>query len=434
VKIVIFGLGYVGLTSAVCLSELGHSVVGVEVNAQKADLVNHGTSPISEPGIADLLARQVSAGRLRATGDGTGALADADAAFICVGTPSNIHGAIDDSHLRNVVADIARARKKFARFIPIFVRSTALPAAHRLAMQIIADIVPGAPLLYCVHPEFLRAGQALADFRNPPKIVFGMSDASLRDAAEGLYPGITAPITFTDPMTAALVKYADNIFHAVKVTYTNEMSMFAKANDVDARQVLDLVCQDTKLNISAYYMRPGFAFGGSCLPKDLRAALAWSRQNMLSLPMLEHILPSNQLQIDRVVSRILASTAPAVGMFGLAFKADTDDLRESPLVTVAETLHGKGRTMRIYDPPLRVERIIGQNKMFALQVLPHLADLMVEKAEELVRNSDLVVVARSFPGLDWQSLPWHSSQAVLNLDSRTDLSNIEAPVEGIYWR
>jgi GDP-mannose 6-dehydrogenase len=353
--------------------------------------------------------------------------------LVCVGTPSNVHGALDDTHLLGVVAEIAQARHRLGRVLPIFIRSTALPDTHRRAIELVREHAPGQQPAYCVHPEFLRAGQAVADFHDPPKIVFGISDYRARAPAEHLYPGISAPTSFTDPMTASLVKYADNILHAVKVTYTNEVSMLAKSNGVDARQVLDLVCQDTKLNISTYYMRPGFAFGGSCLPKDLRAALAWARQNAVSIPMLEHVLTSNQLQIDMAVRRLLASEARSIGLLGLAFKPDTDDLRESPLVTMAETLHGKGRIVRIYDPALQIERMVGQNRRFALQLLPHLAEMMVESPSDLVSQADAVVVARRFPSLSLGALPWRPNQFVLDLDGRSEITVGPAELEGLYW-
>ena len=432
-KIVIFGLGYVGTTSAVGLAQLGHDIIGVDVNPEKVALVNAGTSPIFEPGVPELLVEATAAKRLRATSDGSSAVAGADAAFVCVGTPSNNHGAIDDTHLGHVVMEIAAARHRSGRMIPIFIRSTALPETHARCMQWITEETSGQRPFYCVHPEFLRAGQAIADFKNPPKIVFGVSDDSVRTFAKQLYPGIDAPTTFTDPMTAALVKYADNIFHAVKITYTNEISMFAKANGVDARRVLDLVCQDVKLNLSSYYMRPGFAFGGSCLPKDLRAALAWSCQNMLNFPMLEQILASNERQVDRLVSRIFGSKARSAGLFGLAFKGGTDDLRESPLVTVAETLRGKGFAVSIYDPALRIERMIGRNKTFALQALPHLTEMVVDAPDSLVRKSEIVVLARPFPEVSWKTLPWDPKQMIFDLDGRIDLSGISARVEGLYW-
>lgn len=428
--ICIFGLGYVGITSMACLAAMGHRISGVDVAETKVDMLSHGISPIFEPGISELLSRHRD--KITATTDPFEGLRDADAVLICVGTPSNMHGAIEDTHLLTVAREIARSRRRLGRVIPVFVRSTALPEIHGRVREILAS-ESGQPPAYCVHPEFLRAGQAVHDFQNPPKIIFGCDEPELVSVAKELYTGLTMPSTFTDTVTAALVKYADNCFHAVKVTFTNELSMLAKANGGDARKIMDLVCADTKLNISPSYMRPGFAFGGSCLPKDLRAALAWCRQNMVSLPMLEHVLPSNQLQIDRTLSRILATGAKSVALFGLSFKANTDDLRESPLVNIAETLLGKGKAVHVYDPLVQIERMVGKNLHFALEALPHLRELLVVDPVQAVEQSEVAIIARSFPGLSWEELPWRPDHLVLDFDGNQQLGTLSATIEGLYW-
>lgn len=432
-KIAIFGLGYVGMTSAVCLAQLGHKVTGIEISPEKVALIAAGRSPILEPGVEELLTAQVASGDVNVTADAEEGLRDAEAVLVAVGTPSRTDGSIDDGQLVSVISDIGRVRAKMNRTIPILVRSTALPESHNRAMEALSSAAPGQALSYCVHPEFLRAGQAVRDFHEPPKIVFGITDQSVNRICAALYPGIEAPTTITDPMTAALVKYADNVFHAVKITYTNEISQFASANGVDARRVLDLVVQDKKLNISPYYMRPGFAFGGSCLPKDLRAALSWGRRAGIELPMLEHVLPSNRRQIDLAFERILDSGAKTIGLFGLAFKANTDDVRESPLVALVEALIGKGRELRIYDPALIIERMIGKNRVFALSALPHLNNLLVPSADEVVKESELIVLSRAFGDLDMTELPWRPTQKILDLSGEGDLLNLPAMVDGLYW-
>jgi GDP-mannose 6-dehydrogenase len=434
-RLCILGLGYVGTTSMACLAELGHEVYGVDVNADKVDFVNAGRSPILEPGVSDLLAKHHDAGRVRA---GTGALEgleNADAALVCVGTPSMPQGTIDVSHIDRVIREIAEARRKLDRTVPVVVRSTALPANHRDLMALIDGIVGATqPTAYCAHPEYLRAGQAIDDFMNPPVIVFGCTDDTAVGACDGLYPRFQAPVIHTDPMTAAFAKYAANGFHPLKVTFANEIGLLCRAMGIDSREVLDIVCRDTTLNISTKYLAPGFAFGGSCLPKDLRAIMAWGRQNMVSTPMLEHVLASNDHQVDAVLGRIIDRAPKTVGLFGLSFKADTDDLRESPLVSLAEQLSGKGCTVRVFDPTLSVHRMVGANLNFALNALPHLAEMLVEDPETVVEASDVVVIARDFSDVEWPTLPWHSRLHVIDLCGDMDLSALPMPVEGLYWR
>ncbi|MGD8561482.1 MAG: nucleotide sugar dehydrogenase [Desulfarculaceae bacterium] len=433
-RISVFGLGYVGATSTACLAELGHQVVGVDVNPDKAGLINQGLSPVFEPGVDDLVAKHLQAGRIRATTDANEALEFSEACLICVGTPSNRHGLVDDSALRKVMGQIASARAQSGRIQPVLVRSTALPHVHGDLMAQTEDSLAGQqPLAYCVHPEFLRAGKGIFDFMNPPKIVFGCSDAEAQAACRELYPDFAMEPIFTDPMTAAMIKYADNCFHALKVTFANEMGMICKSSGVDSRRVLEIFCQDNKLNLSPYYLKPGFAFGGSCLPKDLKAVLGWGRQEMVTLPMLENILPSNQLQIAQLISRILDGEVKSVGMFGLAFKEDTDDLRESPLVALAENLAGKGKFLSIYDPNLAVPRMVGTNLSFALEALPHLAEMLVDDPVQVVEDSDVVVLARDFVEVEWAQLPWRDDQRVFDISHQGDFSGVGGRREGLYW-
>jgi GDP-mannose 6-dehydrogenase len=350
-----------------------------------------------------------------------------------VGTPSERSGQVDESALTRVVEELARARAEAGRVIPILVRSTALPPVHRRLMELVGRTAPDQPLAYCVHPEFLRAGKGVADFLDPPKIVFGPSDQPAREACRLLYPGFAQEPIYTDPMTAAMVKYADNCFHAVKVTFANEMGQVCHSLGVDPRRVMDIFCQDTRLNLSPYYLKPGFAFGGSCLPKDLRAVVSHSRLQDLRLPMLDHVLESNRLQVEEAARRILDSGVRRVGLFGLAFKENTDDLRESPLVALAERLTGKGVRLGIYDPHLSMSRMVGANRVFALSALPHLAELLEDDPAAVVAASGLVVVARAFPRLDWGSLPWREDHLVLELAEGGDLSGVGGRRQGLYW-
>lgn len=433
-KISIFGLGYVGGTTMACLAELGHEILGVDINADKVATVNEGRSPVFEPGVSDLLAKHRQRGAVHATTDARQAVAGSEACLVCVGTPSKPTGELDDRHLVKVVGQIADVRQRIGQPKPILVRSTALPEHHQRLMELIRRRLGGSqPLAYAVHPEFLRAGQAVRDFMNPPKIIFGCSDEVAVKACDRLYPGIDIPATHTDPMTAALVKYADNCFHAVKVTFANEIGMLAKICGVDSRELMNLFCMDTKLNLSDKYLRPGLAFGGSCLPKDLRAAVAKAKLDMMALPMLEHVLTSNQFQVARLIDRVLDGPVRSVGLFGLAFKQGTDDVREAPLVTIAETLYGKGKTVRVYDPALLVTRMIGSNLNYAMSALPHLARMLVTDAAALVGDSDVVIVSRDFPEIDWAALPWRDDQRVFDLFGGDSLSGIKARIEGLYW-
>ena len=330
-KIAIFGLGYVGSTNAACLSKLGHSVIGVDVNEAKVALLASGQSPIVEPMVPELIAQGRAAGLVRATSSADMALQDADAAIVCVGTPSRSDGAIEPRFLQRVILEIAEVRRRIGRTIPIFVRSTSLPSVHRALIAILQDAVGASqPIAYCVHPEFLREGQAVDDFFYPPKIIYGITDDSVRDVIARLYPNIEAPTEILSTDASALVKYADNCFHAVKVTFANEMGLLAASFGVDAREIMRVFCLDTKLNISPRYLSPGLPFGGSCLPKDVRAVNAWSREQQMPLPMLDQVMRSNALQLDAIVERLASSGARKIGVFGLAFKDDTDDLRESP--------------------------------------------------------------------------------------------------------
>jgi GDP-mannose 6-dehydrogenase len=435
VQISIFGLGYVGSTTIGCLADLGHHLTGVDPDDAKVRMIASGLSPVTEPGLSERIARHAACGRIRATQDARKAIAETDAALVCVGTPAKTNGSIDTTYLDKVIMEIHTLRMKLGKLFPILVRSTALPAVHARLIQKIKNSRGGRrPVAYVVHPEFLREGMAVADFYSPPKTVFGCSDDSVKKVCQKLYKSMAHANTFyTDPVVAAMVKYSDNCFHALKVTFANEVGMISAAMGVDPRKVMDIFCQDTKLNISTTYLRPGFAFGGSCLPKDLKAVIAWGRQNMLNIPMLESIIHSNDQQILTALTRILARPCNSVGIFGLAFKDGTDDLRESPMVRLAEMLYGKGKRICIYDSSLAMDSIFGQNKSYALQSLPHLAQALVKDAGQVVRQSDFVLLARNFDEIAWKTLPWRKDQIVFDLLGNLDLKGIQPEVEGLYW-
>jgi GDP-mannose 6-dehydrogenase len=431
--IAVLGLGYVGATSMACLAKLGHTVTGVDISAEKVSLVGAGESPILEPQVPELLAESFAAGRVSATTDASKAIEACDACLVCVGTPSRQNGAVDARFLIEVVRSIAAVRARTKRVIPVFVRSTALPSVHDELIDILRASSGGQPAAYCVHPEFLREGQAVADFFDPPKIIFGCSDTVAEAACEELYPGFEAPVVMAPPAVAAMVKYADNCFHAVKVTFGNEIGMLARTFGVDARQVMDIFCLDTKLNISPKYLKPGLPFGGSCLPKDLRSVVAWSRQNSISLPMLEHISLSNEAQVQQILAQVLHADRGRIGLIGLAFKDNTDDLRESPMVAMAEHLLGKGREVRIFDDNLSPDDLVGGNRNFAMASLPHLANMLVKDCADLVAGSDIIIVARDIEAARFAALPWRPEQLVFDLIGLTEAAQVRARVRGLYW-
>jgi len=424
----------VGTTSAACLAGLGHTVTGVDVSEDKVDLISRGKSPIQEPQVGEKLADAYELGRISATGDVSIALKDADLCFVCVGTPSLDDGSIDASYLKQVIEQIADERMKSGRYIPIFVRSTSLPAVHDDMISVISNRVKQSqPIGYCVHPEFLREGQAVSDFEKPPKIVFGYDDDEIEKYCDQLYPGIEAATAKTDPRTAALVKYADNCFHAVKVTFGNEIGKIARSFGADARKVMDIFCLDTKLNISPLYLRPGLPFGGSCLPKDLRGVNTWCRQNSIETPMLENVVRSNDLQVEEIVETIMKTACQNIGFVGLSFKENTDDVRESPMVRMVEQLVGRGREVKVFDEILAPSRLVGANLKFAVKKLPHLTQLLVDDCDSLVKQCDLIVIARKLDQYTLANLPWRKEQMVLDL---ADCSFGEgfAPVgRGLYW-
>ena len=394
-NISVFGLGYVGVVTAACLADWGHRVIGVDKVTEKVGLINRGESPIVEDGLAELVSKGVNAGRLSATEDAENAIRDSEIAFVCVGTPSTSDGALDSLHVESVVQEIGAASEARDGDLLVVIRSTVLPGTVRGKLAPLLhksggrQIGNGLDIVF--HPEFLREGRSIEDFLGPSMIVVGSSKQHSSDRLLSLYDGIKAPRFATSLEVAEMVKYACNAFHAVKVTFANEIGQFCKSRDIDSREVMDIFCGDTFLNISSRYLRPGFAFGGSCLPTDIRALLRCAAARANSLPMLESILTSNSNQINRAVEHILERDCRQVGIFGLAFKPDTDDLRESPHVAVVERLLREGVKISIYDDEVRLARILGKNRSFIDQHLPHLADLLVEEVSAL-RNAELVLI------------------------------------------
>jgi GDP-mannose 6-dehydrogenase len=394
--IAIFGLGYVGAVSAACLSQAGHSVVGVDSNEAKTELINAGRSPVVERGVEEMIARAVATGRLRATTDHRAAIRASELAIVCVGTPSRGNGDLDLSHVRRVCRDIAEVLGEKAGFTAIIIRSTILPGTLRNTVIPILESGSGKRVGrdfgVGFFPEFLRESTAVDDFYHPPKIVIAASDDRTGTMLEALNADFDAPVMRAEFEIAEMVKYADNTWHALKVAFANEIGSISKALRIDGGAVMDIFCQDTKLNISSKYLRPGFAFGGSCLPKDVRALTYKGRMLDLELPLLNSIMASNRSHVDRAVQMVLDRNERNVGVLGLSFKAGTDDLRESPVVELVERLLGKGHEIRIFDRNVNLSRLVGANRAYIYQHLPHIAKLMVDHVDQVVNHGGTLVI------------------------------------------
>jgi GDP-mannose 6-dehydrogenase len=400
-KVSVFGLGYVGTVSAGCLAQSGHEVVGVDPVATKVDLINQGHSPIIEAEINEIIASAVKSGGIRATQDATQAILDTELSFICVGTPSQVNGNLDLSYIRRICEQIGEALKQKSDRHTVVIRSTILPGTMR---NIVVPVLQersgkkaGTDFGVCHNPEFLREGSAVKDFNFPPQTVVGEIDRQSGDALAELYKGINAPLVRTDLETAEMVKYVNNSWHALKIGYANEIGNLCKAFSIDAHQVMKIFCQDTKLNISSAYLTPGFAFGGSCLPKDLRAISYQAKMHDLQLPILTSILPSNEMQVARGLQLIMQRGHKQIGILGFSFKAGTDDLRESPVIEVIERLIGKGHDLRIYDKNVKLAKLVGANRDFILNRIPHISRLMVDDVDAVLKHAQTVVIGNNDP-------------------------------------
>jgi len=436
-RICIFGLGYVGTVAAGCLAREGHEVIGVDPNRLKVDLINAGRSPIIEKDLGEILARGVEAGRLGASTDAEPALRYADVAFVCVGTPSQPNGALDLQYVRRVCEQIGAVFRHHPGAPVVVVRSTMLPGSMREvvipALESFSGKRAGVDFGVCVNPEFLREGTAVHDYRNPPLTVIGEVNRASGDLLATLYAGLPGPLVRTDLQTAEMVKYADNAWHALKVGFANEIGNVCKELDVDAHRVMDIFCQDRKLNISSTYLKPGFAFGGSCLPKDLRALLHAARARDVALPILASILPSNQLQVERAVQAVAAQGHRRVGVLGITFKAGTDDMRESPMVELAERLIGKGFDLRIYDRNVAVAGVHGANRDYILNRIPHISRLMLPRLDDVLGHAGTIVVGSSAE--EFRDVPRRlaDGQVLVDLVRICEARSVSGVYEGICW-
>lgn len=436
-KISIFGLGYVGTVSAGCLSTEGHEVVGVDPVQAKVDLINKGLSPIIEAEIGALIESNVKCGRLRATSDPAEAIQGTEISFVCVGTPSQQNGNLDFRYIRRICEQIGQAIKNKAARHTVVIRSTILPGTmHDIVIPTLEEFSgkkAGTDFGVCHNPEFLREGSAVRDFHAPPKTVIGELDKASGDILVKLCENLDAPLIRTDLETAEMAKYVDNCWHALKIGFANEIGNFCKAFGIDAHRVMDIFCQDKKLNISPAYLMPGFAFGGSCLPKDLRALSYKAKSNDLNLPILTSILPSNEMQVSRGVQMIIEKGQKRVGILGFSFKAGTDDLRESPVIEVIERLLGKGFDVRIYDKNVNIASLVGANRDFILNHIPHISRIMVDRMDAVLDHAQTVVIGNKDPEFQGILERLHDGQHLVDFVRITNRRSDNGIYDGICW-
>jgi GDP-mannose 6-dehydrogenase len=434
----VFGLGYVGSVSAATFADDGHQVVGVDVNAGKVAMLNEGKSPIVEPGLDTLIASNVAAGRLRATTSTEDAIDATDVSLVSVSTPSRRNGSLDLSYLARVCEQIGTALRNKSAYHVVIIRSTVLPGTTHCTVIPILERASGkqygVDFGVAMNPEFLREGSAVKDIKHPPMTLVGHNHAADATAAVALYEGLDAPLITCSIRVAEMIKYASNAWHALKVCFGNEIGNLCKRLDVDSHEVMEIFCQDDKLNLSPYYLKPGFAFGGSCLPKDVRALEYRAKELDLELPVIQSLLRSNQLQIQHALDQITETGKKRIGLLGFSFKAGTDDLRESPMVILAETLLGKGYSVKIYDRNVLVARLTGSNKDYIEQQIPHLSKLLCPSIDEVIDGADVVVVGNAGAEFGEALTRCRSDQTILDLVRVPfDRDAVTADYRGICW-
>jgi GDP-mannose 6-dehydrogenase len=398
VRINIYGLGYVGSVSAACLAAAGHDILGIDVDQVKVDSINQGVSAVVEPGLTDLIRAGVTAGKLRATTD---AIDESDVSMVCVGTPSNENGSLCLDHVASAAEDIGAFLRARQSYHVVIIRSTVLPGTvEGFVIPILerhSGKKAGTDFGVCMNPEFLREGTSLKDFEAPPFTIIGELDARSGDVVSQLYAGLSAPLIRTRIAVAEMVKYTGNAYHALKITFANEIGNICKRLGLDGKEVMEIFCRDEKLNVSAAYLQPGFAFGGSCLPKDLRALLYKAKEVDFEPAVLRSILTSNVDQINQAYRLVQKTGRKKVAVLGLSFKPGTDDLRESPTAELIETMIGKGYRVSIYDREVSLARLYGSNKAYIEQTIPHISCLMKQSIESALEGAEVIVVAKRSP-------------------------------------
>ncbi len=434
-KITVFGLGYVGSVVSACLAQDGHDVTGVDLDANKVHSINNSKSPIVEPLLEEAIAKAVGAGTLRAL---TSVEDIGDVSFVSVGTPSNENGSFDLSQILRVAEQIGILLAKTEHFHVTNILSTILPGTAEEKIIPLLEACSGKRVGrnfgVCINPEFMRETTAVHDYYHPPLIVIGATDQKSGDLVARLYERIDAPVNRCSLRTAEMMKYACNAFHALKITFANEIGNFCKALGIDSHEVMEIFCKDRKLNLSPCYLKPGFAFGGSCLPKDLRALLYESKLKDVEIPMLNSILSSNRLQVERAVSQVRKTGKNKIGILGLSFKAGTDDLRESPIVSLIENLIGKGYSVSVYDEEVSLARIHGANKRYIAQSIPHISSLLKDRIDEVVDQSEVLVVAKKGKCFEESVSDLnHGSEVIDLVRIFSGPSKRSASYEGICW-
>lgn len=437
-KISVFGLGYVGAVSAACLARDGNEVIGVDIDPGKLDMFRNGTSPIVEDGMAELVRRVTDSGHARVTDNIKEAITESALSFVCVGTPSRPNGSQDLTAVKRVCEEIGRALQEKAAPHVVVLRSTVVPGTVDDVLRPILESESrkqdGIGFDVCFMPEFLREGSSIRDFDNPPYTVLGTSSERAARVVRDLFAELRCPFYVTSVRTAEMLKYSANVFHATKVTFANEIGRLCQAYGVNSHEVMELFCRDTSLNISPAYLKPGFAFGGSCLPKDLRAVLHMAKTRDVEVPMLQSLGQSNAMHIQSAIDMVLEKGRPSVGLIGLSFKSGTDDLRESPLVTLAEHFLGKGLKISIYDPEVNLSRLIGANKRFIETTIPHIGDLMTADCRRLIKESDVLVLGiRDSDALELLYREARPEQVLLDLINVSDREKLPCVYRGVCW-
>ena len=435
----IFGLGYVGTVTAACLAHCGNKVMGIDLSRSKVEAMDSGNSPIVEPRVSEIIADSHKAGRLHVTSSAETAVLNSDISFLCVGTPSLRNGKLDLGHIEPVCREIGEILKRKNSFHLVVLRSTVLPGT---AETIVVPTLEkssgkrmGPDFGVCVNPEFMREGTAVADFLEPSMTIIGAADKAHSAMVRDLYAWAPGRIFETSFRSAEMVKYVGNAWHAVKVAFANEIGTLARELEVDGESVVEMFTSDTKLNISTAYLKPGFAFGGSCLPKDVRALNYRGKELDLTLPLIESILPSNEEHLVRAVEMVLQTGKRKIGMLGLSFKAATDDLRESPQVQLIKRLLGEGREIRIWDDNVSLGRLIGSNREYIEQVIPHIGSLLKASLEEVLRDAEVVVIGTRGLDIDVLQKSIRRDQIVIDLVNLEKTRRLQsaAAYKGICW-
>tara|TARA_Y100000590_G_scaffold413890_1_gene510221 strand:- start:139 stop:1461 length:1323 start_codon:yes stop_codon:yes gene_type:complete len=436
ISISVFGLGYVGAVCSACFSNKGYKVIGVDINVEKVKNINDGISPIIESKLDEIIKNNVETGNLVATSDIKYAINNTDISIISVGTPSRLDGSLDLDYVKKVSIEIGKALKNKKAYHLIILRSTVLPGTTK---DVVIPAIGNASgkknnvdFGVAFNPEFLREGSAVNDFYNPPKTVVGTSNNKDSSTLKKLYSDINAPFFIVDTGTAETIKYADNAFHALKVAFANEIGTISKKCNIDSHKVMEIFCSDTKLNLSPYYLKPGFAFGGSCLPKDLRALNAFSKINNLTMPLLDSIIPSNKMHIQRTLDYILSLKKKNIGILGFSFKKGTDDLRESPIINIVESLISDDYNLQLYDENVSMSHLIGLNRIYIEKKLPYILDLISSDIDEIVTKSDIIIVGHKEKKFSDALAKLNNKQHVIDL-VRLDDINTKASYEGICW-